>query len=447
MNSLFSWISARKTEVKHPSTSATVTIREQDTGTRRVSLQEFVEKRCPSLYSTFHPAWWLPSGHHQTLYCVVGDFSQRDKVVYKRTLLRLKDGGTIGLDFTPVDSGHMAPDTPIVVVLHGLTGGSYESYVRAILSPACLPTSEGGLGYRAVVVNFRGCAGVPVTSPQMYSAGHTNDIRQAVFYISALFPDAPLLGLGFSLGANVMTRYIAEEGQRCRLRSACILACPWNLNANNDKLNSTYLGLHVYSKGMGRNLVNMLKKSVHSFSHYPEHDVAKAAIKAVSLNRPAIDTFDDTFTRIAGGSSPPWPFASARDYYEYASSHKVLGDVRIPFLAINASDDPVVQDVPMDAGENEWVIMALTSHGGHLGWFEVDDAGWGQVRKWIRHPVLEWFHATAEVMIWDGLRYPDIHEIDGYFTEVGRETLGCKVVNTEEIIRGTEGQAGLLPGL
>jgi uncharacterized protein len=70
-------------------------------------------------------------------------------------------------------------DTPTVVVLHGLTGGlladhaccphtvelmhvsllqgSHESYVRAILAPACTPVSDGGLGYRAVVVNFRGC--------------------------------------------------------------------------------------------------------------------------------------------------------------------------------------------------------------------------------------------------------------------------------------------------
>jgi len=66
----------------------------------------------------------------------------------------------------------MPPDTPIVVVMHGLTGGmtycirnpsfdalqgSYESYVRAILAPACRAVSQGGLGYRAVVVNFRGC--------------------------------------------------------------------------------------------------------------------------------------------------------------------------------------------------------------------------------------------------------------------------------------------------
>lgn len=68
-------------------------------------------------------------------------------------------------------------------------------------------------------------AGVPVTSPQLYSAGHTDDLRQALFYISHRFPEAPLLGLSFSLGANVMTRYVAEEGERSRLKSACVLAC------------------------------------------------------------------------------------------------------------------------------------------------------------------------------------------------------------------------------
>lgn len=29
-----------------------------------------------------------------------------------------------GLDFTPVDDSDMPPDTPIVVVMHGLTGGT-----------------------------------------------------------------------------------------------------------------------------------------------------------------------------------------------------------------------------------------------------------------------------------------------------------------------------------
>jgi predicted alpha/beta-fold hydrolase len=68
-------------------------------------------------------------------------------------------------------------------------------------------------------------AKVPLTSPQLYSSCHTDDLRQALLYISHHYPRAPLLGLGFSLGANVLTRYVAEEGEECRLVSACALAC------------------------------------------------------------------------------------------------------------------------------------------------------------------------------------------------------------------------------
>ena len=56
-------------------------------------------------------------------------------------------------------------------------------------------------------------AGVPLTSPQLYGFSHTDDLRQAILYVAQLYPHAPLLGLGFSLGANVMTRYVAEEGE------------------------------------------------------------------------------------------------------------------------------------------------------------------------------------------------------------------------------------------
>ncbi len=76
-----------------------------------------------------------------------------------------------------------------------------------------------------IVLHIITGAEVPITSPQLYSAGHTDDLRQSLIYISHLFPEAPLLGIGFSLGANVMTRYIAEEGENSRLRSGCALSC------------------------------------------------------------------------------------------------------------------------------------------------------------------------------------------------------------------------------
>lgn len=44
-------------------------------------------------------------------------------------------------------------------------------------------------------------------------------------HIAQKFPNAPLLGVGFSLGANVLTRYLGEEGELSRVHSGCMLAC------------------------------------------------------------------------------------------------------------------------------------------------------------------------------------------------------------------------------
>jgi predicted alpha/beta-fold hydrolase len=66
-------------------------------------------------------------------------------------------------------------------------------------------------------------------------------------FIAHQYPKAPLLGLGFSLGANVMTRYLAEEGHRSRLMSGCALACVsssvFQITPSSDKL--TALGLET----------------------------------------------------------------------------------------------------------------------------------------------------------------------------------------------------------
>lgn len=212
------------------------------------------------------------------------------------------------------------------------------------------------------------------------------------------------------------------------------------------RLDSTYIGRHVYSRGMGQNLVNILKKHTTPLTRDPNLAIAEAATRACALSWPTVETFDQVFTRIGGGSSPPWPFASAFEYYEHASSHRVLGSIRIPFLSINAIDDPVVQEVPMDTKENDWVVTILTPNGGHLGWFESDD-GWGQVRRWVCTPVIEWLRATGEDICRDRRNIKKLQEVDGLLTEVGSERLGCKVVGEELLIVGTEVEAGMIAGL
>lgn len=377
----------------------------------------------------------------------MADFTMTDKMYYNRQYIRLLDGGTLGLDFAPVDSSKLKSDTPIIVVQHGLTGGSYEAYVRAILYPACTPVEEGGLGYRAVVINFRGCAGVPITSSMLYSAGHTDDLRQALFYISHTYPEAPLLGLGFSLGANIMTRYISEEGPHCRLTSGCALACPWDLAQNNERLLSTFIGKHVYAKALGTNLLNLVKRHQNALVAKPSGRILEAMAAVLALKNPTLRDFDHHFSRIASGPPPSFPYASAEAYYDGQSSHHAVKDVHVPFLSINAADDPIVQSVPMDGGGNGFVVMALTPGGGHLGWFQ-SGVLWREINRWTTQPVLEWMRMAGEMVVGDTcICRPLQIDTDGWIKEQGIDYLGCKLVEGGGTIDGNAVDDGNMQGL
>lgn len=133
------------------------------------------------------------------------------------------------------------------------------------------------------------------------------------------------------------------------------------------------------------------------------------------------------------------------DYYKWASSHKCLKDIRIPFLAINSEDDPIVQEIPIDAGGNGLVAMAVTAKGGHLGWFA--STGYTEIRRWISKPVIEWFEACVRDIVPNGRRGLEICEVDGWLVEVGREHLGCRVVEGGGRVEGATGQEGMLAGL
>jgi uncharacterized protein len=95
---------------------------------------------------------------------VVEPFEEKDPSLPPRTAYYDEEKfGLIGSD----DS------RPQLVVLHGLSGGSYETYLRHCIEPLML---EGG--WEICVVNSRGCAMSTVTTGILYNARATWDIRQ-----------------------------------------------------------------------------------------------------------------------------------------------------------------------------------------------------------------------------------------------------------------------------
>jgi predicted alpha/beta-fold hydrolase len=108
---------------------------------------------------------------------------------YDRELFKLSDGGTIALDWHIDESDgipsaigeedfyHLPSKRPILCLISGLSGGNDNLYVYSMVKEATLA------GYKCVVINFRGAAGVPLTSRKLYWFNSWEDIKEPIDYI------------------------------------------------------------------------------------------------------------------------------------------------------------------------------------------------------------------------------------------------------------------------
>ncbi|KAH8757515.1 Alpha/Beta hydrolase protein [Hyaloscypha finlandica] len=287
---------------------------------------------------------------------VVPPFSETDESLPPRTVhLTEEEFGNIG-----------SLDTrPMLVNLHGLSGGSHENYLRQVLAP--LVTAAGEREWAACVVNSRGCAMHKLTSNILYNARATWDCRQTVKWLRKTFPNRPLYGIGYSLGANILTNYIAEEGPSCMLRAAVIVSSPWNLDAGNRALQRTWIGREIYSKTMGTNMKKLIDLHYDQVSKGSKLDFAKIR-QAKYLHE---------FDREVQG--PTWGYPTEGAYYRDSSSVDSLLAVRIPLFAISAKDDPIAQDEALPYEEmkrTKYGVLCTTTMGGHLSWFETGGTRW-----------------------------------------------------------------------
>ena len=162
-------------------------------------------------------------------------------------------------------------------------------------------------------------------------------------------------------------QYLGEEGARCQLKAAVICSNPWNLEAGSLSLQRRWLGLHVYSRAMGTNMKKLVKTHIEQISTDSVIDVGEV----MKLN------FLHEFDRQV--QCPTWGYPTEGAYYRDASSCDSLLAVRIPFLGINAEDDPIAvnEAIPyQEMTQTQFGVLVTTSLGGHLSWFEPGGGRW-----------------------------------------------------------------------
>jgi predicted alpha/beta-fold hydrolase len=293
----------------------------------------------------YRPAWWIPGPHARTVW---GRFVRRvPSVATRRERWETPDGDL--LDIERLDA---PPDRPRLVLLHGLEGTVRSHYAQGTLAEA------QRRGWGADFVLFRSCGGTINRARRFYHSGETGDLALVIDRVTREHPRAPLVLAGFSLGGNVLLKYLGERGDDVprAIRAAAAVSVPFDLDRGASYIDRGFA--RVYQASF---LKSLKRKAYAKLAVYPDL-CDRARLDAVR----SIRDFDEFVT------APLHGFAGASDYYAQSSSLGFLGGVRRPTLLLSAVDDPflppaVLDDVRAVAAENPALTVEFVPEGGHVG--------------------------------------------------------------------------------
>jgi predicted alpha/beta-fold hydrolase len=335
---------------------------------------------------SYVPAPWLPGPNLMTVYAGVARLAPRLRP--RRVRWELPDGDFLdvdrheaaarppraGLALRPGDGGD---PPPVLVVCHGLEGSSRAPYVLGLVGLAV----ESGLD--AVAVNFRGCSGEPNRLPRLYHSGETGDLRHVVERLAREAPGRPILLAGFSLGGNVVVKYLGESGEAlpAEVRGGAAISVPFDLEAGAAAIDAPGFWSFVYRERFMRRL---RRKAAEKAQRFPgAFDGARAAAARTFAE------FDEAVT------APLHGFASAREYWRRSSAGRFLAGVARPLLALSSLDDPIVpaSTIPVAAArENPRITLETTAAGGHVAFV----SGWPlRASYWAERRAVEFLAALC----------------------------------------------------
>lgn len=291
---------------------------------------------------------------------------RRPKIERWRERITLSDGDFVDLDWAGPTRG------PIVMIFHGLTGSSESPY--AIGLQAALKKQ----GVRSFVMHFRGCSGEPNLKPRLYHSGETGDLDEVFQTIRSRHPRTPIFGVGYSLGGNVLLKWLGEQEASPDLAGAVAVSVPYDLGITSVSLDKGFS--KIYRDRMMNELKVLLTQKKRLFQRRnPDYHSLYDGLGDYKQHI----TFSEFDEHVI---APLHGFEGARDYYEKSSSKQFLKNIRVPTLLIHSKDDPfMTADVAPSADDiSDQVATEIYSHGGHVGFIS------GSVfkpRYWLEHRI------------------------------------------------------------
>lgn len=311
----------------------------------------------PILESTYNPPYIFRNYHISTIYAA--KLRGVPKVPQTRERIQLKDGDFIDLDWSYAKS---CASRNVLVVLHGLEGNAQRPYILG------LAHHFNHHGWDVAAVNFRGCSGEINKLYKSYNAGASEDLHHVLEHILKEKTYESLAINGFSLGGNLLLKYLGEGRDLPKeLKASVAISAPCDLYASLQKLDETRNWL--YSK----RFVVQLKKQLHLRAQYFPEKISEKQIAACS----SLYAIDDLYTSLAHG------YSNALEYYEKSSALNFIPKIKTPTLLINAQNDGFLSknSSPVAMAEsNSCFYLETPKFGGHVGFLQKTAATYSEER-------------------------------------------------------------------
>ncbi|XP_026221467.1 monoacylglycerol lipase ABHD2 [Anabas testudineus] len=326
-------------------------------------LSRYLLKSCPMLTKEYiPPLLWGKSGHLQTvLYGKMGRVNTPTPCGVRK-FLPMQDGATATFDVFEALGGHSTGDDITMVICPGIGNHSEKSYIRTFVD------YSQRQGYRCAVLNHLGALpNVELTSPRMFTYGCTWEFAAMVGYIKRAFPQTQLVVVGFSLGGNIVCKFLGENRSNQERVLCCVSVCQ---GYSALRAQETFLQWdqcrRFYNFVLAGNMKRLIlshRSSLLNSSNIGDADLSRL-YAATSLMQ-----IDDSVMRKFHG------YSSVKEYYKKESCVHYMHKITVPLLLLNSSDDPLIHQsllaIPRALAEKmPNVMFALTQHGGHLGFFE-----------------------------------------------------------------------------
>ena len=243
---------------------------------------------------------------------------------------------------------------PLVVLIHGLTGGEDSPYMlngaRHLLDR----------GYCVLRLNLRGSGPSRPYCHEHYHLGRTADFRRVLWQIPEELTDNGIVAVGYSMGGAMLLKYLGEEGAFSPLRGAATICAPIDL---------------------ARNTRHMMRPRNWLYHAYLLHGMKAEALGEGARNSPeeceAIRTarsvwdFNDKFI------APRYGFRGIEDYHELCTPLAFMPEIRLPTMVVASCDDPwipVEYYREFNWSDNPALLPVMPPAGGHIGFHAHDSA-------------------------------------------------------------------------